>query len=120
MDENPELKGNEPTPTQASKWINLGWPGTRLGRVAVVVTVVSWLLPLSTLFINVILNSLSSGEPQALSLFNGLVLLGEIAGGIIGAIAVWKKNERSLLVWLVILLGVGAVVLAASDIILAL
>jgi hypothetical protein len=120
MSDNPELPKSKLTTTSPERERFFAWPGTRLGRLAVGLTVAGWLLPLATIFINVLLTSLSNGEPQGINAFNTLVLLCEIAGGILGAIAVWKKHERSVVVWLVILIGAAAVVVVLWDFIKAL
>jgi hypothetical protein len=119
MEENKEKKNTEAEPVQKEQQF-LSLPITRLGKWAVGITIVSWVFPLVPLIINILITSLSSGEASAINMFTSLVLMGEITGGLLGVVAVVRKRERSGVVWFVILIGIGALVLALRDLIVAL
>lgn len=86
----------------------LGWWAIWLGIVFVIMFVA-----------NVIVFSLLSDETfwrQAiLPFYAPLMLFCGLAGGIVGLVAVFRKHEYSLLVWMAILLGVFVVLITLNE-----
>jgi uncharacterized membrane protein YidH (DUF202 family) len=93
----------------------LSWPRTRLGWWAVGLSLAVLLLPLLTALVNVLLTSLSGGISTGVGMFGLLMVLCGIAGGITGLIAVVRSQERSILVWGAILVGLFCLFLIAGE-----
>ena len=93
----------------------LGWPGTRLGwwSVALAATFLVLFIINSTVLMPSIVEV---PWRQALLPFYGIaMLMCGLAAGIVGLIAVIRRHERSLLVWLAILPGLFVLFLVLGE-----
>ncbi len=93
----------------------LSLPCTRLGWWAVGLGLASVILPVANALVSLLLTSLSGGTQIALGGLGLLLVVFEIAGGIIGLIAVIRRHERSILVWAAILVGLLGLLLIGGE-----
>jgi hypothetical protein len=90
-------------------------PRTKLGWWAI------WLgVAFVVLFIaNVVVFSLVADETfwrgTILPYYGPIMLLCGLAGGVVGLVAVFRKHEHSLLIWLAIFLGLFVVILTLNE-----
>jgi hypothetical protein len=82
----------------------LGWPSTRLGWWTIALVAIYEIFMIIN---NALLLRLPEDIPWRVMLlpFYGILMIIGLAAGIVGLIAVTRSHERSLLVWLTILIG---------------
>jgi hypothetical protein len=82
----------------------LGWPSTRLGWWSIALAL---LYEIFMIINNAVFLRLPEEIPWRVLLLpvNGILLIVGLAAGIVGLIAVTRRRERSLLVWIAILIG---------------
>ncbi len=93
----------------------LSWPRTRLGWWAAGLGLTAVALPLLTVLFNALILLLSNGNTFALNAAGVLMLACAFAGGITGVVALIRNRERSIAVWVAVLIGLIALLAMGHE-----
>ena len=109
------LPASAPPPGQPLWRRIFGWPSTRLGwwSVALTATFVVLMIINNTVFMR--LPEDVTWRETILPFYGFFMMLCGFAAGIVGLIAVIRRHERSLLVWLTILPGLFVLVFVLGE-----